>query len=106
MVIKNIREAQAFDVNRIKKKTLFREKKSTAFVVNLMPGQVLPAHRHPGGHIYLLLLEGEGECCVDGESNKLSWRDVLHCRGDEEISLKNTGKKLMSIYVVLACEEM
>lgn len=106
MEIKNISEAQKFDESRMKKETLFRAANSTAFVLNLMPGQELPAHKHPNAHVYLLVLEGEGECSVNGTTETLSWRDVLHCVGDEEISVKNTGRELMSIYVTLVREKM
>lgn len=102
MAIKNISEAQVFDEHRMTKKPLFQEEGSNSFVINLMPGQELPAHRHPGNHVYLFVFEGEGECELDGARHLLSWRDVLHCGESETLSLKNTGRKLMSVYVVLA----
>lgn len=104
MDIKNIRKAQVYDEQRLKKISLFQEKESSTFVINLMPGQTLPPHRHPSHQVYLMVFEGEGECTVDGETHPLLWRDVLHCRGKEELSLKNTGRKLMSVYVVMVKE--
>lgn len=101
MKIQNIREAQVYDTNRIKKVSLFKEKGSSVFVINIMPGQSLPAHYHPGHTVLLMVLEGEGECTVDGERHPLLWRDVLFCGGNEELSIKNSGLKLMSIYAVL-----
>src|SRR5699024_7106809 len=102
MLLKNISEAQEYSHERFKKGSLFKEKGSSAFVLNFMPGQELPAHRHPGHDVYLFVFEGEGECTIDGETHSLAWRDVIHCNEEEELSLKNSGQKLMSVYVVLA----
>lgn len=48
MAVKHVSEAQVFDEKRMRKETLFKENGSAAFVVNLMPGQELPAHRQSG----------------------------------------------------------
>ncbi|HET7580203.1 MAG TPA: cupin domain-containing protein [Bacillales bacterium] len=101
MDIKNIRQAQVYDEQHLKKVDLFHEKESSAFVINLMPGQSLPAHRHPGHQVYLMVFEGEGECSIDENRHHLAWRDVLRCGGNKQLSLKNSGRKLMSVYVVL-----
>jgi quercetin dioxygenase-like cupin family protein len=102
MAVKNVSEAQVFDDGRMRKETLFEEAGSSAFVVNLMPGQELPAHRHPGQQVYLFLFEGEGEYSLDGEHHPFSLRDVLHCGQEQELSLKNTGFEPMSVFVVKA----
>ncbi|HET7658218.1 MAG TPA: cupin domain-containing protein [Bacillales bacterium] len=102
---KNIREAQVFDDNRMKKVSLIRHNGSEAFLINLMPGQTLPSHKHPGHQVFLLVLEGEGECAVGGETQSFEWRDVLHSSGDTELSVSNTGRKMMSVYVVLTKDQ-
>lgn len=102
MAVKHVSEAQVFDEKRMRKETLFKENGSAAFVVNLMPGQELPAHRHPGNQVYLFLFEGEGEYRLDGDRYPFSWQEVLHCGEEQELSLKNTGSEPMSVYVVLA----
>ncbi|HEX7063455.1 MAG TPA: cupin domain-containing protein [Bacillales bacterium] len=84
------------------KKSLFQEARSTSFVINLMPRQELLAHRHPGYDVNLFVFEGDGECTLDGVRHPLSWRDVIHCEGSQLLSVKNTGRKFMSVYVVLA----
>lgn len=102
MAVKNIHEAQVFKEARVNKETLFREEGSGAFVVNLMPGQELPPHRHPGNNVYVFNFEGEGEYFLDGIRGSFLSQDVLHCDEKEELSLKNTGETPMSVYVVLA----
>ncbi|HET7627187.1 MAG TPA: cupin domain-containing protein [Bacillales bacterium] len=100
-MIKNIRDAQTFDKNHMKKETLFQQDDHSIFLINLLPGQKLPAHRHPDQHVYLLVLEGEGEYTINGERHSLAWRDVLHGQNDEWLGVENTGRKFMTLYVVL-----
>ena len=102
MAVKPVSEAQVFNDHRMRKELLFQENGSRAFVLNLMPGQELPAHRHPGHQVYLFLFEGEGEYSLDGEQHPFCLRDVLHCGEKQKLGMKNTGSELMSVYVVLA----
>ncbi|CAH0345779.1 cupin domain-containing protein [Bacillus sp. CECT 9360] len=102
MSVKNIQEVQVFEDQRINKQLLFTEEKSNAFILNLMPGQMLPSHSHPNSQVYLLVLEGEGECFIDNRDFKIQQLDVIHCSNDQMLSIKNTGNEKMCVYVVLA----
>lgn len=48
------------------------------------------------------VLVGEGEMTVDNNKHKVVEGDVIHCKGTEMFSLKNTGDKNMSCFVILA----
>ncbi|ARI77738.1 cupin domain-containing protein [Halobacillus mangrovi] len=104
MPVHSIREFQKFDENRMTKQMVFEEEKSKAFVLNFMPGQLLPSHSHPYTQVYLLMLDGTGECKIDDHVYKIEKGDTIHCSKEELLSLENTGTERMSVYVVLARE--
>lgn len=80
---------------------IFKKEESTAFVLNFMPGQALPSHKHPGTGLYLLVLQGGGTLTVDGTDTALNKGDVIFCDGDETFSFKNTTGEQTSCYVML-----
>nr|WP_251025875.1 cupin domain-containing protein [Bacillus sp. ISL-47] len=83
------------------KRILFKKGESTVFVLNFMPGQELPVHKHPGTEVYLMVLQGEGTLTIDGNPTEVAERDVIHASGEEEFSFKNTGDEPVSLYVML-----
>ncbi|MEH7522992.1 hypothetical protein V7149_06845 [Bacillus sp. JJ1503] len=48
---KSITDAIEFSEEKFTKRIIFREGESTVFVLNFMPGQKLPAHKHPGTNV-------------------------------------------------------
>ena len=91
MTIKNAVDAQEFSENRFTKKPLFQEGKTTAFVLNFLPGQTLPPHPHPNSHVYLYVIEGSGICIIDGQEHKISEKDVIHAEDQQILSIENNG---------------
>lgn len=83
------------------KRIVYKEGESTVFVLNFMPNQALPAHKHPGTNVYLLVLDGEGTFTIDQEVTKVKKNDVVLCTGDEELSFVNDGNQNVSLYVML-----
>ncbi|KHE69710.1 cupin domain-containing protein [Halobacillus sp. BBL2006] len=104
MTVQRIEEFQKFDEKRMTKQMVFEEEKSKAFVLNFMPGQKLPSHGHPYTQVYLLVLNGTGECKIDEKVYEIKKGDTIHCSKEEMLSLENTGEERMSVYVVLARE--
>lgn len=101
MELKTIESVQAFSEERFTKRVLFQEGQSVAFVLNFMPGQELPTHKHPNTAVYLLVLLGGGTMIVDGNETIVKQGDVVCCDGDEQFAYANTGSENTSLYVVL-----
>lgn len=72
------------------------------FVLNFLPGQELPAHRHPGAEVSILVLEGEGQVLADDVAVEVGKGDALQLSGEENFLFRNTGDKPASLYVVLS----
>ncbi|GIN71978.1 hypothetical protein J14TS2_24530 [Bacillus sp. J14TS2] len=104
MDIRNATEVQDYQESRFTKNILYQNDKSTAFVLNFLPGQMLPPHPHPNAHVYLYTIEGTGTCTIDGDEQVISVKDVIHCENQQILSIENTGEGPLSIYVVLAKE--
>lgn len=101
MKLENINDYIEFSNQRLTKRVIFKEGKTTGFILNFQPGQVLPAHKHPGANLQLLLLQGTGIFTIDGEQYSVKKDDVLYVNGDEEVSFTNNGESNVSIYVML-----
>jgi len=76
-----------------------------AFVLHFLPGQELPAHRHPGARVVLAVLEGSGTACADGASGQIKAGDIIQTGGDELFSVKNTGDGPLTIHVTVIREQ-
>ncbi|MGJ9381858.1 cupin domain-containing protein [Salipaludibacillus sp. CF4.18] len=98
----NVNEFIEYGEDRFTKRIIYKEKDSTAFVLNFKPGQSLPAHKHPGSTVYLMVLHGNGEFTIDGETVSASVDDVFKAIGsNEEMAFENTGNDNTSLYVQL-----
>ncbi|WP_410512492.1 cupin domain-containing protein [Paenibacillus sp. BR2-3] len=98
---KHLYEAIQHQDDRFTKKVLFQKGESVVFVLNFMPGQQLPAHKHPGTDVYILALEGNGTMTVDGEDTPLFKGEIIHISGEESFSYDNSGDAPASLHVVL-----
>lgn len=99
---KTIAAAQEFMPEQLTKRVLFKKGESVLFVLNFMPEQKLPPHKHPGTAVFILVLEGEGTITVDGQETKVAKGDVVCCEGDEQFAYANTGSANASLYVMLS----
>jgi len=98
---KLVSEAVKYQEDRFTKKVLFQKGESVVFVLNFMPEQTLPTHKHPGTDVYILGLEGHGTMTIDGENVELNQGEVIHISGEEEFAYKNTSSAPSSLHVVL-----
>ena len=98
---KSISAAQEFSEKQFTKRILFREGKSTVFVLNFMPGQELPVHKHPGSEVYLMVIEGNGTLLINGEPTEIAEKEVVRASGEDDFAFKNTSSGNVSLYVML-----
>ncbi|UQZ33724.1 cupin domain-containing protein [Paenibacillus sp. PK3_47] len=102
MELKTVTEAIQYQEDRFTKKILFKQGDSVAFVLNFMPGQQLPVHKHPGSDVYLLALKGSGTVYVDEVEHIFAEGDVLYIGGEESFAYLNSGSLPASLHVVIA----
>lgn len=102
MKIEKISEKIIYSDEKLTKRVIFNENRVLSFVLNFRPGQGVPPHNHEQSDLIIHVLVGAGEMGVDGIMNEITQGDVIHCKGTEVFSLKNTGDKDMSCFVILA----
>ncbi|MFD2445138.1 cupin domain-containing protein [Bacillus sp. CGMCC 1.16607] len=98
---KSLQEHLEYNENQFTKRIIFKHGESTVFVLNFMPGQKLPAHKHPGTNVFILILNGNGTFTIDGVETKAKEREVIHITSEEELAFHNTGAEPASLYVML-----
>jgi quercetin dioxygenase-like cupin family protein len=99
---KTVTEAIQYQEERFTKKILFKQGESVVFVLNFMPGQQLPVHKHPGADVYLMALKGKGTVYVDEVEQEFTEGDVLYIHGEESFAYHNSGTIPASLHVVIA----
>ncbi|MBM7652128.1 cupin domain-containing protein [Neobacillus cucumis] len=97
----SIKTLQEFNEDKFTKRVIYNNDSSTAFVLNFLPGQKLPAHKHPGAEVYLFVVSGNGTMIIDGKETEVTETDVIHTSDEEELSFANTSSDRVSLYVVL-----
>ncbi|ERI95449.1 cupin domain protein [Clostridiales bacterium oral taxon 876 str. F0540] len=101
MKIENLSSKIVYSDKTFTKRVVFNEDKVLNFILNMMPGQALPPHTHESSDLVLHILSGNGEVTVDGINQTVSEGDVLYLKGEEVFSMKNTGDKNMSAFVII-----
>ncbi|MFD1708871.1 cupin domain-containing protein [Siminovitchia sediminis] len=101
-MMKNLDEYLEFHEDRFVRKNLFQEGKTTAFLLNFLPGQTIPPHPHPNAHIYLTVIQGKGTCTIGEKEFFMSQNDMIHCTDEQMLSIENTGNEPLSILCVMA----
>ena len=87
--------------NKFTKRVIYKNEGNTAFTLNFLPGQQLPAHTHPGADLYITVMKGKGVLTTDGQETSIATNDIVHCKGTEELSFLNNGDDAASLLVVL-----
>lgn len=101
MKVISLKEAQVFDEKRFTRQVVFRTESTTAILLNFLPEQELPPHRHPGQDVLIQVLRGSGTGKLGETSFTFSEQDAVHCSGEEELHLRNSGDEPLSLFVVL-----
>jgi len=93
--------ARKFDEKRFTKIDIIKRKRSSAFLLNFLPGQNMKPHNHPGRELYLHVLEGSGTFSTDGEDLAVTKGDVIYCDPEEQIGFTNTGEDPVSMFATM-----
>lgn len=91
-----------YSEEKFTKRVIYKKGETTAFVLNFLPGQQLPTHKHPGTEVYLYVVTGNGTIMIDGLETEVSEADLIHVKSEEEMAFKNSGSEPLSLYVVLS----
>ncbi|WP_458120872.1 cupin domain-containing protein [Paenibacillus sp. Z6-24] len=97
----SLSQFQPYESERFTKRIIFKQPESTVFTLNFAPGQQLPAHRHPGADVYILVSEGTGVIDCDGTETPVAAGDVVHVQGDELMLYRSGDHDRSSLYVML-----
>ncbi|GAB3062046.1 cupin domain-containing protein [Virgibacillus ainsalahensis] len=97
----SVTSAQQFSEERFTKINIIKNERSTAFLLNFLPGQIMKAHNHPGRELYLNVLEGNGTFSIDGKDLEVVKGDVIYCDPEEQIGFTNNGEDQVSIYATM-----
>lgn len=98
----SVKAYQEFSEDRFTKRIIYKKGETTAFVLNFLPGQQLPVHKHPGTEVYLYVVTGSGTIFIDGKQTEVTEADLIHVGGEEQMAFNNTGNEPVSLYVVLS----
>lgn len=98
---KNVQEFIEYQSEKFTKRIIFKKGENAVFLLNFSGDQALPAHKHPGADLYLLVLEGGGTFKIDGKDVPAKKGDTLFVEGEEEFAFVNDPKSETSLYVML-----
>lgn len=96
-----ISQAQQFSEERFTKVNIIKNRRSTVFLLNFLPGQQMKPHNHPERELYLYVIEGKGTFTIDGKELEVSKGDVIFCDQKEQIGFTNNGESNVSIYATM-----
>ena len=65
-----LKSYQEYSEERFTKRVIYKKGETTAFVLNFLPGQKLPVHKHPGTEVYLYVVTGSGTLIIDGQETR------------------------------------
>lgn len=93
--IKNINQ-QAKD-NQYFRQVLATGKKVQVVIMSILPGEEIGAETHPDNDQTLLLVEGEGQVVLDGQTSAYSAGDLVLVPAGTEHNFINKGEQPMKI---------
>jgi quercetin dioxygenase-like cupin family protein len=96
-----LKEAIVYNEGRFTKRIIYKKGNSTVFVLNFLPNQELPAHKHPGSEVFIHVVKGTGTMKIDGKESIIHAEDIIFVEGEEVFAFKNTGTEPVSLYVTL-----
>jgi quercetin dioxygenase-like cupin family protein len=99
---KSLTEAIQYQEERFTKKILFHKGDSVVFVLNFMPGQQLPVHKHPGADVYIYALKGKGTITVNDAKMEFTEEEVIHVAEEDSFAYLNSSNSPASLHVVIS----
>ncbi|WP_066316561.1 cupin domain-containing protein [Bacillus sp. FJAT-29814] len=98
----SVKAYMEYSEEKFTKRIIYKKGETTAFVLNFLPGQALPTHKHPGTETYLYVITGTGTIVINGKDTEVTEADLIHVDSEEEMSFKNSGSEPVSLYVILS----
>ncbi len=98
----SVKAFMEYSEEKFTKRIIYKKGETTAFVLNFLPGQALPTHKHPGTEVYLYVVTGRGTIIIDGLETEVSEADLIHVDSEDEMAFHNNGNEPVSLYVVLS----
>ncbi|MFK9094107.1 cupin domain-containing protein [Bacillus salipaludis] len=98
----SVKAYMEYNEDKFTKRVIYKKGETTAFILNFLPGQQLPTHKHPGTEVYLYVVTGNGTIMIDGTESEVAEADLIHVNSEEEMAFKNSGNQPLSLYVVLS----
>jgi quercetin dioxygenase-like cupin family protein len=98
----SVKAYMEYSEEKFTKRVIYKKGETTAFILNFLPGQTLPTHKHPGTEVYIYVITGTGTIIIDGSETEVTERDLIHVDSEEEMSFKNSGTEPISLYVTLS----
>jgi len=102
MIVKRIAHLGRFSPEKMGKVDIFRGETMFAGLNCFEPGQEHAPHAHQGQDKLYVVLEGEGEVRVGGETETLSAGDAAFAPSGILHSIRNTGEGRLVVMAVLA----
>lgn len=101
MEVYDLKEFMEYKETSLTKKIILDTPDVLCFVLNLMPGQTIPEHRHENSTMIATMLWGKGRFTVNGESIELSPPQTLLLKGSDSFGIAQVHEKL-SLHVTLS----
>jgi quercetin dioxygenase-like cupin family protein len=101
MEIRKIGEHTQFSPEGISKKIMFNTNEVLCFILNLLPGQIIPVHRHENAVLIAVVLEGACEISVNQDKFEFVKGGALLVKGEDDFGIPNVTADL-SLLVTLS----
>jgi len=101
MEIRNLHESTMFSSNGISKKIVFNTEEVLCFLLNLLPGQTIPAHRHENSVMIATVLNGSCEIIVNQDKFEFEKGHAVLVSGHDDFGITEVMTDL-SLYVSLS----
>lgn len=101
MEVHDLKDYKVFKEEELTKKIIIDTKEVLCFVLNLLPGQTIPTHKHEHSILIATVLAGECRAEVNGGKVQLTEGSVLMVKGEDDFGIPKVAKDL-SLYVTLS----
>ncbi len=100
MDLKNLNDSIQFSATGLSKRIVFDTPKVLCFVLSLMPGQIIPEHRHEQSALTITVLKGRGQARVNGKVVMLGLDAILYLDGQDAFGISLVEENLALLVTV------
>ena len=101
MEYKKISEFVIFNNEHLTKKIIYQDPNVLTFMLNLIPGQVLPRHGHEGGTLTIEIISGAGTIAINDVKQEMSKGQLFFLAGNDLLEVPVVTENL-SLFVTIA----